>query len=66
MAETRDNVKVVLRVRPLSELENSEGGRVKCIVTNCENNTVTLTAKEPKSFNYDYIADEDISQEQIF
>ena len=31
MAETRDNVKVVLRVRPLNEIENTEGGRIKCI-----------------------------------
>lgn len=63
MAESRDNVKVVLRVRPLNEIENSVGGRIKCIQSNSENNTVTITNRDAKSFNYDYVADEEISQE---
>jgi hypothetical protein len=61
-----DNVKVVIRIRPLNDREVHEGSR-RCLVAQVERSAITLEAKpKPKTFTYDFVADEDISQDEIF
>ena len=63
MVESKDNVKVAIRVRPLNEKEFSEGGK-KCISVSASFPTIQIG--EHKSFTYDYVADESTSQEKLF
>jgi len=66
MADSKDNVKVAIRVRPLSKQEISEGGK-KCVTVHSEHNCISLDAKpEPKLFQYDYVADASTSQAEFF
>mmetsp|Transcript_1154 Transcript_1154/g.2782 ORF Transcript_1154/g.2782 Transcript_1154/m.2782 type:complete len:1261 (-) Transcript_1154:2331-6113(-) len=61
-----DNVKVVIRIRPLNSRELQEGAR-RCLDAQIERSSVTLEAKpKAKTFTYDFVADEDISQDEIF
>lgn len=72
-ANSKDNVKVVIRVRPLNEREKSKyrfasltidgGGNKKCV--NVENET-SIALDGYKPFNFDYVADEDVEQNVIF
>jgi hypothetical protein len=58
-AESSDNVKVCVRIRPLSKKESEAGAN--CVYTRA--NTLILDAKpQGKSFTYDYVADESVSQ----
>lgn len=62
-----DNVRVALRVRPLNVRELTETGDCKCLDVNSGSSTIVLDTKPaPKSYTYDYVADSDISQEEIF
>lgn len=63
--ENSNNVKVVVRVRPLSEDEQLHN-RQRCVsVLNTKQ--VTIDSKpEPKIFNYDYVVAEEESQESVF
>ncbi len=65
-----DNVKVFIRVRPANpnELNNHSG---TCVVVpkdiNQESNSLILDSKpEPKVFTFDYVADENVTQEEMF
>lgn len=61
-----DNVKVVIRIRPLNSREVQEGAR-RCLAAQIERSAITLEAKpKPKTYTYDFVADEDISQDEIF
>lgn len=61
-----DNVKVVIRIRPLNEKEQHEGSR-RCLEAQVERSAIIIEAKpKPKTFTYDFVADEDISQDEIF
>ncbi len=65
-SNSKDNVKVMIRVRPLNEREKTSGGHKKCVTVDNET-TVTIEAKpDIKSFNYDFVGDENIEQETIF
>ncbi|OMJ83424.1 hypothetical protein SteCoe_15645 [Stentor coeruleus] len=65
MSDSKDNVKVALRIRPLNAKELSEN-TAKCIST-LESKTILLDSKpESRSFTYDYIASEEVTQEGIF
>ena len=66
MADSKDNVKVAIRVRPLNHRETAEANK-KCISINQTQNSLSLDAKpEPKVYYYDYVADESESQSKIF
>ena len=64
---SKENVKVVIRVRPLNDREKSKlpnvslkidgGGSKKCV--NVENE-VSVFIEGYKAFNFDYVADEDV------
>ena len=62
-----DNIQVVIRVRPLNTKESIEPQLCKCIQVDKRTNSVLITVSSSvKQFSYDYIADEDTSQEVIF
>ena len=65
MSDFKDNVKVAIRIRPLNDKEQQESGSLCLNVI--ESKTIMLESKpEPKSFTYDNVADEKISQEEVF
>lgn len=63
MVESKDNVKVAIRIRPLNDREISEGSK-KCI--SVQEPCKTICIGDHKSFTYDYVADEEVNQEKIF
>lgn len=54
---SKDNVKVVIRVRPLNEREKGNGGYKKCISVE---NEYSVSIEGYKGFNFDYVADEGV------
>ena len=73
-ANSKDNVKVVIRVRPLNDREKcksrkiewsfiANGGHKKCI--SVENDT-SVAIEGYKAFNFDYVAEEEVPQRVIF
>lgn len=67
MSDCKDNVKVVIRIRPISSRESAEGEIRKCVTAQVHKNSVAVDMKpEAKVFTYDFVADEDISQDQMF
>lgn len=62
-----DNVKVAIRVRPLNQKEKSECIGKLCISVDISNNRIIMESKaNPKSFTYDFVGDQDITQEELF
>lgn len=60
--EHNENIIVIVRVRPLNE---NEANDKKCITI--ENNSISIDVpNERKSFAFDYIADEKVTQNDIF
>eukprot|EP01117_Protostelium_nocturnum_P016192 TRINITY_DN6359_c0_g1_i2.p1 TRINITY_DN6359_c0_g1~~TRINITY_DN6359_c0_g1_i2.p1 ORF type:complete len:1305 (+),score=532.06 TRINITY_DN6359_c0_g1_i2:120-4034(+) len=65
-AEKDENVKVCIRVRPMNQKETSLGNR-RCLTADGRKKTILLDAKpETKLFTFDYVADEETTQEEIF
>ena len=62
MVESKDNVKVAIRIRPLNHRESNEGGK-KCVVIQDPGRTLYIGEK---AFTYDYVAEEGVSQEKMF
>eukprot|EP00029_Vermamoeba_vermiformis_P010617 TRINITY_DN5621_c0_g1_i1.p1 TRINITY_DN5621_c0_g1~~TRINITY_DN5621_c0_g1_i1.p1 ORF type:complete len:1483 (-),score=519.00 TRINITY_DN5621_c0_g1_i1:38-4486(-) len=60
--ESGDNVKVFVRVRPSNKREEKS---TSCILVR-DQSSVILDARPPKIFTYDYVADENSTQESIF
>ncbi|BBH05370.1 P-loop containing nucleoside triphosphate hydrolases superfamily protein, partial [Prunus dulcis] len=59
------NVQVIIRIRPLSSAEISVQGYGKCIrQESCQ--TITWTGHPESRFTFDIVADENVSQEQLF
>ncbi|TQE05634.1 hypothetical protein C1H46_008767 [Malus baccata] len=59
------NVQVIIRVRPLSSAEISVQGYGKCVrQESCQ--TITWTGHPESRFTFDIVADENVSQEQLF
>ena len=53
-------------MRPLNEMEMGKGGR-KCIRDVAgDSNTIVLNTPDNKQFTYDFVANEDHSQEDLF
>ena len=63
MVESKDNVKVAVRIRPLNDRELQESTK-RCVSITEECRKITLA--DHKSFTYDYVADELTSQEKLF
>lgn len=65
---SEDHIKVVCRVRPANARESSSSGQARTCITIPENsNTVVLNAKpESKSFTFDYAADANVTQDNMF
>ena len=62
---SKDNVKVCIRVRPLSEREKQNGGKTSCIEV--DKGTVRLDrGLDTKKFHFDYVGHDKIDQESIF
>lgn len=64
-----ENVKVVIRVRPLNKREVQEGHH-SIVTVDRENNIIslvkpTLTGEIPKSFKFDHVFPEDCTQVNI-
>jgi hypothetical protein len=61
-----DNVRVVVRLRPLTDRELVEGTTPNCVQV-FQNSSLLLDVKpEPKRFSFDYVGDETTSQEELF
>ncbi|GAM22458.1 hypothetical protein SAMD00019534_056330 [Acytostelium subglobosum LB1] len=60
-----DNVKVCVRTRHL--IGNNELAKTRCLTALQSQNTIMLDAKpDAKLFSFDYVADENTTQEQLF
>jgi hypothetical protein len=60
--DNKENIKVVLRIRPRAERELEQWGNIKV-----EGNNICLATRlENKPFTFDYIAKEESSQSEIF
>jgi len=67
MDKNSDNIKVMVRVRPLNSRERAEEGKICVILDDYRPNTLTLDAKpEPKSFNFDWVGGDNTTQQNIF
>lgn len=63
----RDNIFVLVRVRPLSERESREENETCVRVDENKQNMIILETKpEPKVFSFDWVASRSTSQEEIF
>lgn len=63
----RDNIFVLVRVRPMSEKEAREGDEVCVRVDENRQNMIILDTKpEPKLFSFDWVASRSTTQEEIF
>ena len=66
MSDQKDNVRVAIRVRPLNDRERSEAAKTSISISEGQN-TLSLEVKsEFKSFTFDYVATDTISQSEIF
>ncbi|CAG9311328.1 unnamed protein product [Blepharisma stoltei] len=62
-----DNVKVAIRVRPLSNKEKAECLGKQCIQVDLSMSSISIDTKSSiKTFTYDFIGDQDITQEELF
>ena len=65
MSDFKDNVKVAIRIRPLNDQEFHENAGTCLSVS--ESKRIMIDSKpEPRSFTYDNVADENMSQEEVF
>jgi hypothetical protein len=64
---TRDNIFVLVRIRPQNEREVREGNDVCIRVDDGRQNAIVLDTKpESKVFTFDWVASRGTSQEEIF
>lgn len=64
---TKDNIQVLVRVRPLSSKEILEGARSCLIIDDQNPQKIVLDCKsDNKTFYFDYVAGENITQKQLF
>ena len=60
--ESEENIIVMIRVKPICEEEASEK---RCVVI--DKNSITLDARtDLKTFSFDYIANDKVTQDEIF
>ena len=62
-----DNIQVAIRLRPLNEKEITDTQRTKFIQVNKATNSIIITVNSSlKQFSFDYVAEEEVSQEELF
>lgn len=63
-----DHIKVVCRIRPINEREKKTGSSSKkCVTVDSLNNSISIkTTPKSSQFTYDFVADEDVSQSDMF
>lgn len=62
-----DNIQVAIRIRPLNSKEVHESQGKKCLNVNKANKSISISINSnTKNFSFDYIGDEDTSQDEIF
>jgi len=57
----KDNIKVTARIRPRNEKESEH-----CNFLDVKNNAINLKNRPEETYNFDFVASEEISQEQMF
>lgn len=63
----RDNIRVCVRIRPLSEREIREGADICVKVDDVRQNSIILEAvPQQKVFHYDWVASRSSTQEEVF
>ncbi|KAK9840894.1 hypothetical protein WJX84_001731 [Apatococcus fuscideae] len=60
-----NNIKVIVRVRPINQKEDDAGGQT-CISQTSKQALKLMTHPEPHGFTFDAVAGEDVDQEGIF
>jgi kinesin family member 15 len=66
MAESSENVRVYVRVRPASSREKDMGFQ-SCVQVQPDGKSLAInTRPEPRSFHYDHVADVDSTQDEVF
>jgi len=67
MDKNSDNIKVMVRVRPLNSRERAEEGKICVLLDDYRPNCLTLDAKpEAKTFNFDWVGGDNTTQQNIF
>lgn len=62
-----DNIQVAIRVRPINVRESLESQHLRCIKVERKANSILISVNSIwKQFSYDYVGDEDTTQEEIF
>ena len=60
-----NHIKVICRVRPPNSKESNNGLR-RCVETSGQTEVVLKAKPEPRTFTFDYIADANVSQKEVF
>lgn len=65
---SRDNIQVMVRVRPFNEREKKEDLVNRCVrMDESEPDSIVLECRpEPKKFKFDWVGCEETTQEQVF
>ena len=58
-------VKVAIRVRPMNKHEKEENSTI-CVVVDTQNNTVSVSKTDTKTFQFDYVYPMETTQRQIY
>ena len=62
-----ENIQVLMRVRPLSGKEKTQGATSCLNYSEDTSNTIQIDSKpDPKTFVFDYVAGQNIGQDEIF
>jgi hypothetical protein len=55
---SNDNIKVIVRIRPLNDKEKTMNGGICASTVNSDSNTLVMDSKPtPKTFSYDWVGD---------
>lgn len=65
LSPKQENIRVIIRLRPLSEEEFSSKTCIK-IETNSSNTLRIESQQEAKFFTSDYLADENVNQQEMY
>lgn len=59
-------VQVIVRLRPINEREEGQGGQKRCVQQSGPRSLRCLTQPEPTQFTFDHVVGENVSQEALF
>eukprot|EP00899_Mesostigma_viride_P015431 jgi/Mesvir1/2388/Mv25135-RA.1 len=66
LAGSDDNIKVIVRLRPLNDREVLASGRSKCLQQSSNCSVTFLTQPEKQVYTFDHVAGETATQENVF